>query len=186
MDKGMEKYVKSGKQVWYDEKEIILCITQKEYIECIKLAHARHEVNSKNGIKDKMKSEGRGKGIECIISEVQGYAAELAVANHFMVKFDDSTHSRGGGYDILVDEKKVDVKCCLKRNNCRENVVISESKKVTDCDYYYFTKLVGRTNNLLFFSLYGWISSEDAIREDRKIDGLRGYWIPKSELKEFE
>jgi len=64
-------------------------------------------------------------------------------------------------------------------------VVVSETKSIDSCDIYFFTKFVESCGKK-FIHLYGWVKSEDIIKDENKISGRKGYWYPKTKLNLFK
>ena len=136
-------------------------------------------MNIRNGVKD------QGFSQDMKLCEILGYMAELVVAQEYNVDFDYTITPRSGSYDLIIKDKRIDVKICKPVGSDRDMIVVSETKKVDSCDIYFFTKFVESCGKK-FIHLYGWVKSEDIIKDENKISGRKGYWYPKTKLNLFK
>jgi len=67
---------------------------------------ARKIMNFRNGVKDQGFSE------DMKLCEILGYMAELVVAQEYDVDFDYTITPRSGSYDLIIKDKRIDVKIC--------------------------------------------------------------------------
>lgn len=126
-----------------------------EYAMAVYLSSVREYVNKMSGVNDRQM--GRDDGFKI---GVDGLVAELAVCKHFNVMPDLSFEPRKGGYDCMINGRRVDVKSTKVD---RWDVFIPARKQANNVDRYIWCWVDFRTAYIL-----GWFAPED-IFDDRKL-----------------
>lgn len=124
-----------------------------EYSMAVYLSSVREFVNKMSGINDRQM--GRDDGFKI---GVDGLVAEFAVCKHFNVMPDLSFEPRGGGYDCVIKNRRVDVKSTKVD---RWDVFIPARKKTNNVDRYIWCWVDYRTAYIL-----GWFAPEDIFNDD--------------------
>lgn len=121
-------------------------------------------------------------GTNAISGTIIGMLGEIMASKIFNVPFDHEVHLRKTKkYDIVVDGKTIDIKTNTIWGNNRDEVIVYESKKLGDSQYYMF----GRILSNITFNLFGWAEEELIIDSNNIQQGKTGYRIPKYRLKKF-
>lgn len=126
-----------------------------EYSMAVYLSSVREYVNKMSGVNDRQM--GRDDGFKI---GVDGLVAELAVCKHFNVMPDLSFEPRKGGYDCMINGRRVDVKSTKVD---RWDVFIPARKQTNNVDRYIWCWVDFRTAYIL-----GWFAPED-IFDDRNL-----------------
>jgi len=185
-----KKYTRSARNWWETKMKFegetkgLLEITKDN----LKLALLYSLARKINNIRDKRIDIFEGNELDKFEGETIGMLAEILVANDYSVNWDKETHleNTNKGYDCIIKDKRIDVKYNLCRNNGKSSVVVSESKNINSCDYYFFLQFIGRSkNNKIYLQKIGYISSKNIIKDDNKIEGRKGYFINKEKLRKF-
>lgn len=132
---------------------IKVVLKPSEYAMAAYLSSVRQFANEQCGIQDKQMGANDGLKIA-----IDGYVAELAVCRHFNVMPDVSFDPRRGGWDCVIQGKKVDIKS-TKLN--RYDVFIPERKKFNDVDRYIWCWVDFRTVFII-----GWFKAEDIFKAE--------------------
>lgn len=141
---------------------------------------ARKVENERAGLIDRYCGDNAIKG------EILGLLNEVIVAEFLDLDFDRTTQPRSGGFDAVYENCMIDFKICMPKNNDKDMVVVAQSKKLSDCNCYWFSKFIVDKEGNQYIDLYSWSKSSDIIKEENKIPGRKGYWLSKKELKKFK
>ena len=123
-----------------------------EYSMAVYLSSVREYVNKMSGVNDRQM--GRDDGFKI---GVDGLVAELAVCKHFNVMPDLSFEPRKGGYDCMMNGRRVDVKSTKVD---RWDVFIPARKQTNNVDRYIWCWVDFRTAYI-----FGWFAPEDIFDE---------------------
>lgn len=117
------------------------------------IEYARHLVNNCN-------YGNRGKFDGDKSKQLVGMLAQTVLADYLRQPRPDTSVGFDGGYDYIINGKKVDVKCMSRKGYVIGNYVhnLVAYQKKYDVDYYIFTSLCTATNEL---EVCGVISKED-------------------------
>lgn len=156
----------------------MLTITLKpsEYATAVHVSSVREYVNRDFGVNDRQM--GRDDGFQIAID---GFVAEIAVCKYFNVCPDLSFEPRAGGYDCLIQGRRVDVKSTKPG---RERVYIPDWKAKNQIDRYIYCYVNFRTVDIL-----GWFAPSDIFKEDNleqsPIDGVKHHVLYLENLRQF-
>lgn len=163
----------------YEDGQHYIPILVEDFNKAFVFSLARKLKNIRANITDRYCGDNPIRG------EVLGVMAEAVVSRAYKSDFDVSTEPRKGGADTTIDGKRIDVKICMPSRNDNDSVVVSESKAVEDCDYYFFTRMLVDNKGGKYLNIYGYASSDAVVRDENKIEGRRGYWLKKEHLTPF-
>lgn len=126
----------------------------------IRIAISAEQVDYALDLVDKCNFGQRGKFDGDKSKQLVGMLAQTVLADY--IGHPRPKHSQGfdGGYDYIINDKKVDVKCMARRGHMCGSFVhnLIAYQKDYDVDYYIFTNLVKSTNEL---EVCGVISKDD-------------------------
>jgi hypothetical protein len=132
---------------------ITITLKPSEYATAVHVSSVRDFVNRDFGVNDRQM--GRDDGF---LIAVDGFVAELAVCKYFNVCPDLSFEPRSGGYDCLINGRRVDVKSTKPG---RERVYIPEWKSKNEIERYIYCYVNFRTVDIL-----GWFAPQDIFKKD--------------------
>lgn len=147
-----------------------------EYSMAVYLSSVREHINKISGVSDMQMGKEDGFKIG-----VDGLVAEFAVCKHFNVWPDLSYEPRSGGFDCIINGRRVDVKSTKKD---RWSVFIPQRKRTNNVDRYIWCWVDYRTATIL-----GWFAPGDIFREENLQQSPRPnekhYAINLHELRKF-
>lgn len=152
-------------------------ITGEDWSDSYVWALARTIMNCREKVKDVYAG-----GTENMIKgTILGMMAEIKAAEKFESCWDRNIHFRKGSTDMIIKGYKVDIKANQIHNNYRDDVVVSETKKLGQSDYFFFGRLLSNTT----FNFFGWIDEKSIIDDKNKRSCKTGYWIERTKLLKF-
>ena len=134
-----------------EHHEIIL--KPSEYAMAAHLSAARDHVNKGFGVTDRQMGQDDG-----FLIGLDGLVGELGVCKHFNVWPDLSFDPRMGGFDCVINGRKVDVKSTKPG---KEKVYVPSRKAQDNIERYIFCYVNFRTVTIL-----GWLYHQYVFRED--------------------
>ncbi|MHA1469125.1 MAG: hypothetical protein ACTSSP_01040 [Candidatus Asgardarchaeia archaeon] len=138
-----------------DSKIVVLDDMEQAIVK--KVAQLRYESNRKAGVHD-AKMGGQSNAI----TDIDGFGAELAFCKLCNLYPDFSIEPRKGGYDVLLDDNRIDI----KQTSYKTGRLLGYIKKEkNDVDIYVL--MVGE---LPTYTFVGWVYCNDLISEDNITD----------------
>jgi hypothetical protein len=107
-------------------------------------------------------------------TDLEGICGEFAFCKAMNLYPDMSINTRSGGYDILMNGLRVDVKTTKYKNG---KLLAAKSKKISDSDLYVL--VIGERPN---YTIAGWCKSEHLIKNSNLVD--LGYGLTYCLFKE--
>lgn len=142
------------------------------------IACARYNENRNAGISNLV--DGLKGSHDHLLYEIIGVKSEMAFAKKYNVYPDLNTEIRSGGHDLLVMDKKVDIKSTVRPNG---QLLVHKTKSKTDSDIFALAVVDG---NVIDFK--GWLQAEECFVEENVKDLGHGptYAIPQDKLRRFK
>ena len=141
---------------------------------CEWLAKNRYQSNRQHSVVDKKIGPQ-----SCDDTDLEGICGEFAFCKALNAYPDMSIDPRKGGFDLMIDGLKFDIKTTKYKTG---KLLAVKSKKIIDCDYYAL--IVGYRPN---YRMAGICKSADLIKDHNLVDlgyGLT-YCMDQSELKDL-
>jgi hypothetical protein len=107
-------------------------------------------------------------------TDLEGICGEFAFCKAMNLYPDMSINTRSGGYDILMNGLRVDVKTTKYKNG---KLLAAKTKKISDSDLYVL--VIGERPS---YTVVGWCKSEDLIKNSNLVD--LGYGLTYCLFKE--
>lgn len=129
----------------------------------IRLKISKEQIEYAKYLVDNCNYGNRGKFDGDKSKQLVGMLAQTVLADYIRQPRPDTSVGFDGGYDYIINGKKVDVKCMARKGYMIGNYVhnLIAYQKNYDVDYYIFTSLCTTTNEL---EVCGVISKEDFYR----------------------
>lgn len=166
---------------WDGEKyntQYYIKITGEDWNNSYVYAAARTIQNIRDGVTDRY----QGGTANMIKGTILGMLLEICTANHFDVSWDKEIHlTKTNKYDMIIKGYKIDTKVSMPKNNNNSEVVIADSKKLGQSDYFFFGRLLSNTT----MNLFGWVPEATIIKDENKKEGRTGKWLNKQKLHKF-
>lgn len=161
--------------------EININLNEEEQAIAKFIAEKRRLTNRRNKVEEKKLGPNPGMEIE-----IGGYGAEMAVAKAFNVYPDFTTHSRSGGYDLIIGkgkkQKRVDVKYT---DNSNGNLIapIKKGREKNGPEIYFL--VIGKFPK---YRLIGWCKREEFLKKENIKDIGHGptYVLDRDQLHPFD
>jgi hypothetical protein len=141
---------------------------------CEWLAKSRYKNNRKENIFDKKIGPQ-----SCEITDLDGVFGEFAFCKAFNLYPDMSIEPRKGGFDLLWNGYKIDIKTTRYKTG---KLLATKDKKLEDSDIYVL--ITSSHNN---FTIAGWCYCEELIKKSNLVDlgyGLT-YCLPQEKLRDI-
>ena len=133
-------------------------------------------------IRDRVEDCFQGGTSNMIRGTILGMLLEICCANQFQTNWDNEIHlTKTNKYDMIIKGYKIDTKICMPHNNDKLEIVIADSKKLGQSDYFFFGKLLSNTT----MNIFGWVPESEIISDSNKKQGRTGKWLPKEKLHKF-
>jgi len=166
---------------WDGEKyntQYYITINGEDWSNAYVYSAARTIQNLRDGVIDRY----QGGTNNMISGTILGMLLEICTAKHIDTSWDTEIHlTKTNKYDMIIKGKKIDTKIGMPHNNNKLEVVIADSKKLGQSDYYFFGRLLSNT----IMNLYGWLPESKIIDDKNKKQGRTGLWYPKFKLNKF-
>lgn len=142
------------------------------------IACARYNENRKAGSSNLI-DELKGSH-DHLLYEIIGFKAEMAFAKKYNIYPDLEIHCRSGSYDLLINDKRVDIKATMRPNG---QLLVHRTKSKKESDIYVLAVVNG---NVIDFK--GWLQTEECFAEENIKDLGHGptYAIPQDKLRRFK
>ena len=126
----------------------------------INLKITQEQINYATQLVEKSNFGNRGKFDGDKSKQLVGMLAQVVVADYIRQPRPEPSTGFDGGYDYIINGKKVDVKCMARKSDMFGDYVhnLVGYQKNYDVDYYLFTNLNTRTNTL---QICGVITKQD-------------------------